>query len=78
MCPGCFAFDAEDKRGISHHEFRFTPSGSGTRIVREMTGVKQPWFGPILAIIFRGAIDKNFNGALAHLKERLERAPVAG
>jgi hypothetical protein len=72
--PSRFAFDAEDKQGISHHEFRFTASGGGTVITREMTGVRQPWYGPILAVLFRGAIDRNFNGAMARLKENLESA----
>lgn len=68
-------FDAQDRRGITHHEFRFTPQGGGTLIEREMTAVKQPWSGPILAVVFRGAINKNFDGALQKLKGMLEAAP---
>ena len=75
--PSRFAFDAEDRQGISHHEFRFTPTAGGTLITREMTGVKQPWYGPILAMLFRGQIDKNFNGALAKLKQNLESKTAA-
>lgn len=70
--PSRFAFDAEDRQGTTHHEFRFTADGGGTVITREMTGVKQPWYGPILRIVFRGAIDQNYNGALAKLKQNLE------
>lgn len=70
--PARFGFDAQDRQGITHHEFRFTAAGGGTVIEREMTGVRQPWFGPILAVVFRGAINKNFNGAMEKLKTRLE------
>jgi len=73
--PSSLGFDAQDKQGITHHEFRFTAQDGGTLIEREMTGVKQPWFGPILAIVFRGAINKNFDGALQKLKAMLEAAP---
>lgn len=75
--PGSLGFDAQDSRGITHHEFRFSARDGGTLIEREMTGVKQPWFGPILAVVFRGAINKNFDGALQKLKAMLEAAPKA-
>ncbi len=73
--PASLGFDAEDRQGVVHHEFRFTASDGGTLIEREMTGVKQPWFGPILAVVFRGAINKSFDGALQKLKTMLEAAP---
>lgn len=70
--PDRLGFDAQDKRGVTHHEFRFLPEAGGTLVEREMTGVRQPWYGPIQFLIFKSAIDKNFNGALARLRERLE------
>lgn len=73
--PSSLGFDAQDRQGITHHEFRFTPDGEGTSIERELTGVRQPWFAPILAIVLRGAINKNFEGALQKLKRMLEAAP---
>ena len=73
--PRGLGFDAQDRQGITHHEFRFTAQDGGTLIEREMTGVKQPWFGPILAVVFRGAINKDYEGALQKLKRMLEAAP---
>ena len=40
--------------------------------MREMYGVKQPFYGLLLLMIARGAIDKDYNGALANLKAKLE------
>lgn len=76
--PVRLGFDAEDARGVTHHEFRFKEAGGGTLIEREMTGVRQPWYGPIQFLVFKPAIDRNFNGALAKLKERLESAGAGG
>src|SRR5438270_5061561 len=70
--PRRLAFDAEDKSTIFLHEFRFTPQNGGTLIERELTGKKRPVVQAILFPLFKGAIDKNFNGAMAKLKERLE------
>lgn len=73
--PARLAFDAQDRQGITHHEFRFTGRDGGTLIERELTWAKQPWFGPVLAFLFRGAIDRSFDGALQKLKRMLEAAP---
>lgn len=71
-------FEAEDAGGpISGHVFTFEKDGDGTLITRQMYGVKQPWYGPILFLLAKGAIDKDYNGALANLKAKLEAKPAA-
>jgi hypothetical protein len=40
--PKRFAFDAEDKNSIFHHEFLFTGEGDGTRVERRVTMVEAP------------------------------------
>ncbi|MHB8573444.1 MAG: SRPBCC family protein [Candidatus Dormibacteria bacterium] len=72
--PGRLEFEAEDSRGISGHVFTFATNGGTTTITRTLYGVKQPFIGPILFLVFRGAINKNFNGALRNLKQKLERS----
>lgn len=73
--PHTIEFDVHDKQGDTHHTFTFTPVDGGTEITRKMAGSNQPWYGPILAYLFRGAINKNYNGALENLKFMLEAAP---
>lgn len=71
--PRRIEFEAEDASGpISGHVFTFERDGDGTLITRRMYGVKQPWFGPILFMLAKGAINKDYNGALANLKAKLE------
>jgi uncharacterized protein YndB with AHSA1/START domain len=70
--PRRLEFEAEDRQGISGHVFEFEKQDGGTLITRKMYGVKQPFFGPLLLFFFRGAIDKDYNGALAKLKQKLE------
>lgn len=70
--PRRFEFEAEDRSGITGHVFTFEATGSGTLVRRRIYGVKQPWTGPILFLLFRGVINRNFNGALARLRDRLE------
>ena len=71
--PRRIEFEAEDSSGISGHVFTFGPQDGGTLITRQMFGVKRPWYGPILFLVFKGAIDKNYNSALANLKSNLEK-----
>ena len=75
--PRRLEFEAEDASSIAGHVFTFERDGAGTLITRRMYGVKQPFYGPLLFLIFRGAVNKNFNGALAKLKQKLEAAPAA-
>jgi uncharacterized protein YndB with AHSA1/START domain len=75
--PRRIEFEAEDSNSITGHVFTFDREGSGTLITRQIYGVKQPFYGPVLFLIFRGAINKNFNGALEKLKQKLETAPAA-
>jgi hypothetical protein len=70
--PRRLEFEAEDRQGITGHVFEFEKQDAGTLITRKMYGIKQPFFGPLLLLFFRGAIDKDYNGALANLKQRLE------
>jgi uncharacterized protein YndB with AHSA1/START domain len=72
--PKSFEFEAEDKRGITGHVLTFTPEGSGTKVTRQIFAVKQPALGPLLFAIFKGAINKNFDGALQKLKTNLEKS----
>jgi polyketide cyclase/dehydrase/lipid transport protein len=73
--PRLLEFEAHDRRGDTHHTFTFTPVDGGTEIARTMTSSNQPWYGPILAALLRGAINKNYDGALVKLKFMLEAAP---
>lgn len=75
--PNRLEFEAADANSISGHVFTFVKEGEGTRITRQIYGVKQPFIGPVLFLLFKGAIDKNFNGALAKLKQRLESGTAA-
>ena len=70
--PKRFAFDAEDKNSIFHHEFLFTGEGDGTRVERRVTMPKGPWYNPIMMTIFKGTVVKNYDGALAKVKAKLE------
>jgi hypothetical protein len=36
---------------------------------------KGPFYFPILLSIFKSTVQKNYNGAMANLKTRLEREP---
>ncbi len=70
--PRRIEFEAEDKRGISGHVFTLTAQDGGTQVTRQIYGVKQPFIAPLFLLLFKGAIDQNFNGALAKLKTRLD------
>jgi len=70
--PKSLEFESEDRAGINGHRFEFTPQNGGVLITRQMFGIKVPFYGPLLFILAKGAIDKDYNGALANLKTRLE------
>jgi uncharacterized protein YndB with AHSA1/START domain len=72
--PKSLEFEAEDKRAITGHVITFTPESGGTKVTRQIFGVKQPALGPLLLVLFKGAVNKNFNGALAKLKVNLEKS----
>ena len=66
------AFDAEDSNSVFHHEFLFTPDGGGTRVERRVTMPKGPWYFPMVLAIFKSTVVKNYDGAMANVKARLE------
>ena len=70
--PKSIEFESQDGSGINGHQITFTPQDGGTLIKRQMFGIKVPFFGPILLMLAKGAIDKDYNGALANLKTKLE------
>lgn len=70
--PRRLELEAQDGQGITGHVFTFEPAGDGTLVTRQIYGVKQPWFGPILLLVFGGSVAKNFNGALSKLKQHFE------
>ena len=70
--PNKLAFDAEDSNSVFHHEFVFTPDGGGTRVQRNVTMTKGPFYFPMVLTIFKSTVVKNYDGAMANLKTRLE------
>ena len=72
--PDRIEFEYEDSRGSGGHVFTFEPQEGGTLITRQLYGIKQPFFGPLLLRIFKKKIDVNYNGALGNLKTKLESA----
>jgi hypothetical protein len=66
------AFDAEDSNSVFHHEFVFTPSDGATRVERRVTMTKGPFYFPIVLSIFKSTVVKNYNGAMANVKAKLE------
>jgi Polyketide cyclase / dehydrase and lipid transport len=70
--PKRLAFDAEGSNWLFHHEFTFSPSNGGTHVERHVTMTKGPFYFPIVLSIFKAKVQKNYNGAMANLKTRLE------
>ena len=66
------AFDAEDSNSVFHHEFTFSPSNGGTHVERHVTMTKGPFYFPLVLSIFKGTVQKNYNGAMSNLKTKLE------
>ena len=70
--PKRLAFDAEDSNSVFHHEFTFSPSNGGTRVERHVTMTKGPFYFPVVLAIFKGTVQKNYNGAMSNLKTKVE------
>ncbi len=70
--PKRLAFDAEDSNSVFHHEFTFSPSNGGTHVERHVTMAKGPFYFPVVLSIFKGTVQKNYNGAMSNLKTKLE------
>jgi uncharacterized protein YndB with AHSA1/START domain len=70
--PKRLAFDAEDSNSVFHHEFTFSPSNGGTHVERLVTMTKGPFYFPVVLAIFKGTVQKNYNGAMSNLKTKLE------
>ena len=70
--PNRIAFDAEDSNSNFHHEFVLTPAGGGTHVERHVTMTKGPFYFPLVLAIFKGTVQKNYNGAMANLKTKME------
>jgi uncharacterized protein YndB with AHSA1/START domain len=70
--PNRLAFDAEDANSVFHHEFVFSSSDGGTRVDRNVTMTKGPFYFPIVLAVFKGTVQKNYNGAMSNLKAKME------
>ena len=70
--PKRLAFDAEDSNSVFNHEFTFSPSSGGTHVERRVTMTKGPFYFPVVLAIFKGTVQKNYNGAMSNLKTKLE------
>lgn len=70
--PHRIEFEVEDSSGRIGHVFTFEPAGGSTRVTRQMYAIKQPAMAPFIYLMNRGAINRNFNGALAKLKANME------
>ena len=70
--PKRLAFDAEDSNSVFNHEFTFSPSSGGTHVERRVTMTKGPFYFPVVLAIFKGTVQKNYNGAMSNLKAKLE------
>ena len=70
--PKRLAFDAEDANSVFHHEFTFDPAEGGTHVERHVTMTKGPFYFPLVLAIFKGTVQKNYNGAMSNLKTKLE------
>ena len=70
--PRRVAFDAEDSNSIFHHEILLTPADGGTKVERQVTISKGPFYFPIVLGIFKSTVVKNYQGAMDNLKAKLE------
>jgi uncharacterized protein YndB with AHSA1/START domain len=70
--PKRLAFDAEDSNSVFHHEFTFSPAGGGTHVERHVTMTKGPFYFPLVLAIFKGTVQKNYNGAMSNLKAKMD------
>jgi hypothetical protein len=72
--PKRVAFDAQDSNSVFHHEFILTPEGDGTRFERRVTMTKGPFYFPLVLMIFKSTVVKNYDGAMQNAKAKLESA----
>jgi uncharacterized protein YndB with AHSA1/START domain len=70
--PNRLAFDAEDSNSVFRHEFIFSPGDGGTKVRRNVTMTKGPFYFPLVLAIFKGTVQKNYNGAMQNLKTKME------
>jgi hypothetical protein len=70
--PKRLAFDAEDSNSIFHHEFVLSPAEGGTRVDRNVTMSKGPFYFPVVLAVFKSTVQKNYNGAMTNLKTKME------
>lgn len=70
--PDRIEFEAQDSRGLVGHVLTFTQQNGGTRVTRQLYAITQPPLAPLSYVLHRGAINKNFDGALQKLKRRVE------
>lgn len=70
--PRRIAFDAEDSNSIFHHEFLLSAANGGTKVERHVTMTKGPFYFPLVLSIFKGTVQKNYNGAMSNLKTKME------
>jgi len=70
--PKRLVLAAEDSNSIFIHEFLFSAAEGGTRVERHVTMSKGPFYFPIVLALFKGTVQKNYNGAMANLKTKME------
>jgi uncharacterized protein YndB with AHSA1/START domain len=70
--PRRLVFAAEDSNSIFIHEFLFSPADGGTRVERQVTMSKGPFYFPLVLSLFKATVQKNYNGAMSNLKTKLE------
>jgi uncharacterized protein YndB with AHSA1/START domain len=70
--PRRLVLAAEDSNSIFIHEFLFSPADGGTQVERHVTMSKGPFYFPLVLSLFKGTVQKNYNGAMANLKTRME------
>jgi uncharacterized protein YndB with AHSA1/START domain len=70
--PKRLVIAAEDANSIFVHEFLFSPADGGTHVERQVSMSKGPFYFPLVLAIFKGTVQKNYNGAMANLKAKLE------
>jgi hypothetical protein len=73
--PKRLVFSAADANSIFIHEFLFNPAGGGTRVERHVSMSKGPFYFPLVLAVFKGTVQKNYNGAMANLKTKMEKEP---
>jgi uncharacterized protein YndB with AHSA1/START domain len=70
--PKRLVFEAADSNSIFIHEFLVTPADGGTKVERNLTMSKGPFYFPIVLSIFKSTVVKNYQGAMDNLKAKME------